>query len=85
MNYYFYILRCADYSLYCGITTDLVRRVAEHNSGTIKGAKYTRAKGPVKLVYHEAYEDMSTALKREAEVRRWKKAQKEALVVKIDK
>ena len=82
MNYYFYILRCSDNSLYCGITTDLDRRVTEHNSRTFKGAKYTRAKGPVKLVYHEDFEDMSTALRREAEVKKWKNAQKEELIVK---
>lgn len=82
MHYYFYILRCADNSLYCGITTDLDRRTAEHNSKTAKSAKYTRAKGPVQLVYHEAYENKSLAIKREYEVKQWRKEEKEKLIVK---
>lgn len=78
--YFFYMVRCADNSLYCGITTDVQRRVDEHNSGTKKSAKYTRAKGPVHLVYSEKYEDKSTALKREYEVKQWKKEEKEQLI-----
>lgn len=81
MPYYFYMLRCADNSLYCGITTDLQRRVEEHNSDTKKSAKYTRAKGPVELVYHETYEDKSAAMKREYEVKQWKKTEKEKLMM----
>lgn len=78
--YYFYILRCVDRSLYCGITTDLERRVQEHNSATAKAAKYTRAKQPVILVYSEEYPSLSSALKREAEVKRWTKIRKERLI-----
>ena len=80
MAYYFYVLRCADDSLYCGITTDLKKRLQEHNSINSKGAKYTRAKRPVFLIYAEKYKDRSTATKRESEVKKWPKTKKEALV-----
>ena len=62
MNYV-YMLECADGSLYTGWTTDLERRILAHNSA--KGAKYTRSKLPVKLVYVETYQGKSEALKRE--------------------
>ncbi|MEN9327443.1 MAG: hypothetical protein RI947_251 [Candidatus Parcubacteria bacterium] len=78
--YYFYILRCVDGSLYCGITTNLERRIQEHNSATAKAAKYTRAKQPVTLVYSEQHPNLSFALKREAEVKRWTKTRKERLI-----
>ncbi len=82
MSYFFYMLRCADNSLYCGITTDLERRVQEHNSKSHKSAKYTRAKGPVSLVYHEVHENKSVAMKREYEVKQWRKEEKEKLISK---
>lgn len=78
--YYFYILRCADNSLYSGITTNLKRRVKEHNSKNGKGAKYTRPRRPVKLVYSEKYKNRKEASKREAEVKSWTKEKKEKLV-----
>ena len=62
--YYLYILRCSDDTLYTGITTDIKRRIAEHNGGQ-KGARYTRARQPVSLVYSEEYDDRSSASKRE--------------------
>ena len=62
-----YILRCRDGSLYTGITNDLEKRIAAHNSG--KGAKYTRSRAPVQLVYSEECGDHSTALKRELEIK----------------
>ena len=62
MNYV-YMLRCADGTLYTGWTTDIERRVRIHNSG--KGAKYTRGKVPVDVVYYEKYDTKSEALKRE--------------------
>ena len=62
MNYV-YVLRCGDDSLYCGWTTDLESRIVQHNRG--KGAKYTRSRLPVKLVYFEMYEDRHEALSRE--------------------
>jgi len=64
MKYYLYMVLCADDTLYTGITTDLERRVEEHNSSN-KGAKYTRARRPVILVYNEVYENRSEASKRE--------------------
>ena len=81
MSYYFYILRCADNSLYSGITNNLEKRIREHNLVNSKGAKYTRAKRPVKLVYSEKYRSKKTAMKREIEVKRLTKAEKEKLVL----
>jgi len=68
MMYYVYMLECADGTLYTGITTDLERRLEEHN-GSEKGAKYTRARRPVTLVYSEKYPDRSSASKREYEIK----------------
>lgn len=65
--YIVYILRCGDGSLYTGITTDLKRRVAVHNSG--RGAKYTRSHLPVTPVYWETASDKSNALRRELEIK----------------
>ncbi|MFZ7121875.1 MAG: GIY-YIG nuclease family protein [Eubacteriaceae bacterium] len=78
--FYVYMLRCNDNSLYTGWTTDLDRRLKEHNKGT--GAKYTRAKLPVKLVYHEQLNSKSDAIKREYQIKQLKKIQKEKLVKK---
>ena len=75
--YFFYILRCSDNSLYCGQTTDLDRRLKEHNSDTPKAAKYTRSRKPVHLVYFEEFDNISDALKREIEVKKWTKEKKE--------
>ena len=74
---YFYILRCKDSSFYCGITNNLKERISEHNSG--EGAKYTRSRVPVKLIYFEEFLDKSSACKREIEVKKWRKEKKEAL------
>lgn len=63
-----YIVRCADNSLYTGITTDPARRVKEHNNGGL-GAKYTRARRPVNLVYVEIVENRSDATKREHQIK----------------
>ena len=76
--YYVYILRCADGTLYTGITDDVERRVAAHNSGT--GAKYTRGRGPVVPVYREQCPDKPSALRREAAVKRLRRAEKLALI-----
>ena len=75
---YVYILRCKDNSLYTGWCVDLEKRLALHNSG--KGAKYTRAKGPCKLVYYEKISDKSEALKREIAIKKLSKTKKEDLV-----
>ncbi len=80
MSYYFYIVRCFDNSLYSGVTNDLKRREKEHNSNTSKSAKYTRARQPVMLIYHEEYQTIQEAMKREREVKKWKKEKKEQLV-----
>lgn len=78
MAYYVYILRCADNTLYTGSTTDVARRAAVHNSG--RGAKYTRSRRPVKVVYWESCPDRSAALRREAAIKRLSRAEKEALI-----
>ena len=75
-----YILRSKDDTLYTGITDDLARRMAAHNSG--KGAKYTRGRGPVEVVYTEECESYSAALKREAAIKRLKRPEKMALLAK---
>lgn len=66
-NWFCYLLSCADDTLYCGITNDLDKRIAAHNTG--EGAKYTRSRVPVELVYSEKYKDRSAASKREAEIK----------------
>jgi putative endonuclease len=67
--YYVYIVECSDSTLYTGIATELERRIREHNSSE-KGAKYTRVRRPVSLVYSEEYPDRSSASKREYEIKK---------------
>lgn len=74
-----YLLRCADGSLYTGITVDLDRRVREHNSDNALGARYTRGRRPVVLVYVETSENRSDATRRERELKRMSRAAKLAL------
>ena len=69
MAYYCYMVQCANDAFYTGWTTDPLRRLKEHNAG--QGARYTRMNGPVKLVYLEEVADHSTALKREAQIKRF--------------
>ena len=78
--YFFYILRCSDNSLYCGMTSNLDNRLKEHNSSGSKGAKYLRGKKPVNLIYSETFPDIKTAINRELQIKKWTKAKKEALV-----
>lgn len=78
MTHYVYVLECADGSLYTGYTTDVDRRVAKHNDGT--GAKYTRSRRPVELVYVERYASRSAAMSREYEVKQFSRRRKERLV-----
>jgi len=73
-----YMLRCGDSTLYTGITNDLARRLAAHRAGT--GARYTRGRGPLRLVYRECCESKSAALKREIAIKRLDAASKRALV-----
>lgn len=75
-----YILRCADHSLYTGVTTDLERRLDEHNHCDKKGAKYTRCRRPVSLVYSEPCADRSSACKRESALKKFSRNQKLALI-----
>ena len=79
MPWHVYIVRCADTSLYCGITTCLDRRVFEHNS-TKKGAKYTKARRPVVLVWSDNFKSRSHASKAEYRIKKLAKANKENLV-----
>ena len=79
MNYT-YILRCRDGTLYTGWTNDIEKRVKAHNEG--KGAKYTKARLPVKLVYSEAFETKTEAMKREYAIKRMRREAKEKLIAK---
>jgi putative endonuclease len=73
--YYVYILSCADGTLYTGITTDLERRLHEHNHSA-KGARYTRSRRPVTVVYQECLPDRSSATKREFEIKKMNRMDK---------
>jgi putative endonuclease len=77
-THFVYIVRCRDGTLYTGYTTDLDRRIAVHNRG--KGARYTRARLPVELVFCEEYRTKSEAMRREAEIKRMPRWEKAALV-----
>ena len=79
-RWYLYILRCGDGTLYTGITTDVEARLEIHRSG--KGAKYTRGRGPLELVYREQCEDHSQALKRELAVKAMSREEKLSLIKK---
>ena len=82
MKNYVYILRCADDTLYCGWTNDLENRIKNHNAGA--GAKYTRSRLPVELVYFEEYEDKKEALSREWHIKRLSRAEKLRLIEQFD-
>ena len=75
---YVYLLRCSDGTLYCGWTTDLQNRIKAHNNGT--GAKYTRSRCPVELVYYEEHNDKHAALSREWHIKRMSREEKENLI-----
>ena len=77
-RHYFYLARCSDGSLYAGTCLDLKAREAKHNDGT--GAKYTRSRRPVKIVYFEEFDSLSDARKREATVKKLTKSEKETLL-----
>ena len=77
----FYLARCSDGSLYAGSCVDLGAREKKHNEGT--GAKYTRSRRPVRIVYHEEFATLGQARKREAEVKKWKKEEKENIVKQV--
>lgn len=73
-KHYFYVLECADGSYYAGYTNDLEKRLAAHNAG--KGAKYTRAKGPVQMIHHEDFDTKPDAMKAEYAFKQLTKAKK---------
>ena len=79
--YYLYILECSDKTLYTGITTDLNRRLVEHNSTNL-GAKYTSSRRPVKTVYSKRFKNRSAAAKEEARIKKLKKVEKLGLIEK---
>ena len=80
VSWFVYMLRCGDGSLYTGITDDVLRRLEVHRSG--KGAKYTRGRGPLELVYQEEVPDKSAALKREYAIKQLRREEKEQLLRK---
>ena len=81
MSYFVYILECCDGSLYTGITKDVTKRLEEHNFSD-KGAKYTKARRPVNLLYEEPSVDRSTASKREYEIKKLTRVKKLQLIEK---
>lgn len=78
-GYFVYMLRCGDGSLYTGWTTDVKQRLAAHRAG--RGAKYTRGRGPLELVYTEALPDKTAALQREFAIKRLTRQEKENLIL----
>jgi len=82
-TWFVYILECKDNTLYTGVTTDLDRRLAEHNGDLPGGAKYTRARRPVRLLYQETHENRSQACKRESEIKKMNSEQKRSLIKPI--
>ncbi|HKJ10192.1 MAG TPA: GIY-YIG nuclease family protein [Gammaproteobacteria bacterium] len=79
-DWYVYMVRCGDGTLYTGIARDVRRRVQEHNGSGPCGARYTRARRPVALVYQERVADRSQAARREHSIKRLTRPQKEALI-----
>ncbi len=82
MTHFVYILECSDKSLYTGCTNNLKKRLAQHNHAK-SGAHYTKIRRPVTLKYSEEFPTLSEARKREAEVKKWVRSKKMALIKKI--
>jgi len=80
MSYFVYLVECADNTYYCGYTDDLDARVAKHNFSKT-GAKYTKARRPVKLVYSEKFQSKEDAMKREHAIKKFSRREKEKLVL----
>lgn len=78
-NWFLYMVRCADDTIYTGISIDVQARIEKHNQG--KGAKYTSTRLPVKLIYYESQHDQISAMKREVKVKRWGRKRKENLAL----
>jgi putative endonuclease len=81
-DHFVYVLRCSDDTLYTGYTTDVQRRVDEHDAG--EGAKYTRGRTPVELVHVESYDSRSDAMSREHEIKSYTRARKERLIAESE-
>lgn len=79
-KHYCYILRCADDTLYTGYTTDLKRRLTEHNTDDKKGARYTRGRRPCNLVYFEEFDNKNDAMSREWHIKQLSRSDKEKLI-----
>ena len=77
--YYTYIARCKDHSLYTGYTNNLKKREEAHNNG--KGSAYTRSRSPIKIIYSEEFKNRSDAMKRECEIKKLNKKNKERLII----
>lgn len=80
--FFVYILKCADGTFYCGKTTDIARRLRQHNGEIKGGAKYTLVRRPVKVVYIEELDNLGNALKREFQIKKLKREEKQALFYK---
>mgnify|MGYP001575312054 CR=1 FL=1 len=78
-KYYFYLARCSDNSLYSGSCIDIKKREAKHNQGT--GAKYTRSRRPIKIIFFEEFQTLVEARRREAQIKGWTKIKKENLII----
>jgi predicted GIY-YIG superfamily endonuclease len=77
--WFVYLVRCADLSIYTGITDNVTTRIEKHNNG--RGARYTAQRRPVALIYQEEHPDQGSAMKREAQIKTWPKARKEKLAI----
>jgi putative endonuclease len=77
-DYFVYILKCSDKSYYTGVTSNLEKRLNEHNSGSLKG--YTSERLPVELVYSNRFNDINDAIRAEKQIKGWSRAKKEALI-----
>lgn len=80
MKWFVYIAECRDGSLYTGMTTNIKRRIIEHNTDDLKGAKSLRGKRPIKLVYSEEFKTQSEARKREAAIKNWNRKYKQKVI-----
>ncbi len=78
LKYYFYILKCKDKTLYCGMTKNILNREQMHNQG--KGSAYVRSRGGGKIVYFEIYKKIGDAMRREIEVKKWSREKKIILI-----
>ena len=83
-TWYIYLIRCSDETLYTGISTDVNRRLIEHQTDRVRGARYLRGRGPLRLVFHRKIGDRSVALRLEIKIKRLNRAAKEQLITQTD-